>query len=317
MTTEEFIQKSRTVHGDKYDYSKVVNPKYGERVCIICPKHGEFWPTHYNHLYGQKCRQCANEEKGQKQIKSKEHYIASAIKVHGDKYDYSLVENVKGKEDSKIICPIHGIFEQSMSQHILGRGCPKCGTNKGKKPLYGIGINDLEFGEYQTKCYELWAGMLFRCYSRRFSSYKNVTVCDEWLTLSNFKKWFENPENGYREGYHLDKDILVKGNKVYSPETCCFVPTAINSLLVFCCQSKRGKVIGVGREGKNGYRASITKYGKSIRIGCYSTIEEAFAAYKETKEAYIKEVAQEYYNRGLIAKKVYDALMRYKVEITD
>lgn len=91
--------------------------------------------------------------------------------------------------------------------------------------------------------------MLTRCYNhkslKKNPSYIGCSVCDEWLTYSNFKRWYEDPINGYREGYHLDKDILVKGNKVYSPETCCFVPHSINCLLL-TRQRKRGALpIGV------------------------------------------------------------------------
>lgn len=162
--------------------------------------------------------------------------------------------------------------------------------------------------------------MFRRCYSKIFharqSTYSDCTVCDEWLLLSNFKKWFD--EN-YIEGYALDKDILVKGNKVYSPETCCFVPNEINTLLTKR-QNYRGKLpIGVTINNKSSnYIATINLNGKKRKyVGSFSTPDEAFEAYKEAKENHIKEVAEKYYKEGTISEKVYNALMNYEVEIDD
>lgn len=318
MTKEEFISKAREVHGDRYDYSQANYIDPYTKILIICPMHGEFWQKPYNHINrAQKCKKCAREDIGLKQVKSIEHYISKAKMAHGDKYDYSLVKFSKGKDDVTIICPEHGKFTQSLSQHILGRGCPKCSFEGHKSLVYGIGYNDLPHDTYTKKCYELWAGMLCRCYGCKDKPYEDCSVSPEWHTFSNFKKWAENPENGYIEGYHLDKDILVKGNKVYSPETCCFVPNRINSLLASCNKKDRQNIIGVSKEGKSAYRASITKFGKAIRIGAFNTKREAFYAYKQAKEKYIQEVAIDYYGRGEITEKVYNALMNYKVEITD
>jgi hypothetical protein len=118
----------------------------------------------------------------------------------------------------------------------------------------------------------------------------------------------------------LDKDILFKGNKIYSPETCCFVPNEINVLL---CKndSKRGKMpIGVyERKMVNGYKyvAYVNNTKKHFHLGTFDTPKEAFQAYKSAKEAYIKEMATQYYKDGKITERVYDALMKYEVEITD
>jgi hypothetical protein len=108
----------------------------------------------------------------------------------------------------------------------------------------------------------------------------------------------------------IDKDILIKGNKIYSPETCIFVSRKINSLFVKCNKSRGQSPIGVCKHGKKYYvRCS------SMGIGSFKTIEEAFNAYKQYKEDYIKQVADEYKNK--IPKKLYDALYKYEVEITD
>ena len=124
ITTEEFINRAREVHGDKYDYSKV---KYGDsktKVCIICPKHGEFWQLPGNHLRGKGCILCS------KPVYNTNSFIEEAKKVHGDKYDYSKAKYTKAIEKVCIICPIHGEFWQTPNSHLRGQGCPKCGGSK-------------------------------------------------------------------------------------------------------------------------------------------------------------------------------------------
>ena len=129
MNTEQFIEKAKKVHGDKYDYSKTIyiNPK--EKVCIICKEHGEFWQKPYNHLNGQGCSKCRYEILSNKYKKSTEQFIEEAKKVHGNKYDYSKADYNLCQDKVVIICPIHGEFEQRPLAHIQGQGCPKCSRN--------------------------------------------------------------------------------------------------------------------------------------------------------------------------------------------
>ena len=132
LTTEEFIQKAREVHGDKYDYSKVKYVNNKEKICVICPEHGEFWITPGNHLRGGGCRKCAIEKKREALRLSTEEFIRRARAVHGDKYDYSKVEYIDSQTNVCIICPEHGEFWQNPSNHCNGYGCPKC-AGKGVK----------------------------------------------------------------------------------------------------------------------------------------------------------------------------------------
>lgn len=159
--------------------------------------------------------------------------------------------------------------------------------------------------------------MLTRCYgvgvASKHPSYSGCTVCEEWLKFSNFKAWFD--EN-YIDGYQLDKDILVKGNKIYSPATCCFVPAEINTIMLDRRRDRGSYPVGVSKQG-NKYQANMNNRGHHLYIGLFDTPEEAFTAYKETKERHIKTIATEYYSSGEITKRVYDALMRWEVEITD
>ena len=130
MGKEEFIQKAQKIHGDKYDYSLVEYRNNKTKVKIICPKHGIFEQTPNRHLSSQGCPKCALEERSKRQTMTREQFIEKAKKVHGNKYDYSLVEYEKAHSKVKIICPKHGIFEQLAYMHLQGNGCPKCAVEK-------------------------------------------------------------------------------------------------------------------------------------------------------------------------------------------
>lgn len=121
-TTEEFIQKAKEIHGDKYDYSKVNYINTDTKVCIICPEHGEFWQTPYHHLCSKGCNICSGKTQ-----KTTKQFIEEARKIHGDKYDYSKVEYVNAYTKICIICPIHGEFRQTPHMHLQGKRCRKCG----------------------------------------------------------------------------------------------------------------------------------------------------------------------------------------------
>ena len=123
-TTEEFIAKARQVYGDQYDYSKVDYKGNKDKVCIICPKHGEWWVTPNNFLRGSRCPGCYGTPKH-----TAEEFIAMARVVHGSKYDYSKVKYDGLKSEVTIVCPIHGAFTQKASVHLNGSGCPVCSNN--------------------------------------------------------------------------------------------------------------------------------------------------------------------------------------------
>lgn len=248
--------------------------------------------------------------------KTKEQFIADSITIHGNKYDYSKVEYINNQTKVCIICPIHGEFWQTPNMHLRNRGCPICKSLVYKKPIFGVGINDLLL-QNKTKMYKVWKDMLRRCYDiknqNKNPTYNDCTVCKEWLTLSNFKVWFDN---NYQEPYELDKDIILKNNKTYSPNSCCFVPKEIN-ILFTNRHNKRGNCyIGVTKN-YNKYVATISICGKKQKIGSYNDEYIAFLAYKSAKEQYVKELAEKYFQEGKITKRVYDALMKYEVEITD
>ena len=125
MNTQEFIEKAKKIHGDKYDYSKVEYVNSHTKVCIICPEHGEFWQAPRHHLNGSGCPYCAGKIR-----LTTEEFIRRAKDIHGDRYDYSKVEYVNARTKVCIICPEHGEFRQTASEHLRGQGCPKCAQEK-------------------------------------------------------------------------------------------------------------------------------------------------------------------------------------------
>ena len=174
-------------------------------------------------------------------------------------------------------------------------------------------------GLSNTRAYSAWHGMIKRCYCEwRVAirpTYRGCIVCDEWLYFSKFKQWYD--EN-YRDGFCLDKDIIGRNSKIYSPETCAYVPSRINAL-VLRRDGGRGKYpIGVTySKDKKKFEAQMRQMDKIVSLGVRNSPEEAFLLYKEAKEGYIKKIATEYYDRGEITERVYDALMKYEVEISD
>lgn len=198
------------------------------------------------------------------------------------------------------------------------------------KSVFGVGY--LGEGEYEsrengklTKVYATWCHMLERCYyekyHKRYPTYIDCKVGEEWHNFQNFAKWYEN--NYYEvegEIMCLDKDILIKHNKIYSPDTCVFVPQTINTLFVKNNKNRGNSVIGTSpMNGKYMVTCSMFdfKTGKSKNeyLGRYKTQEKAFEVYKYYKEKNIKQIAD--YFKEQIPIKLYNALYNYIVEITD
>lgn len=195
--------------------------------------------------------------------------------------------------------------------------------------VFGVGyLGKAKSSEGSSKhkySYKVWKNMLLRCYSEKyrykFPTYEEAEVCNEWHCFENFERWFN--ENYYEidgEKTHLDKDILFKRNKVYSPNTCIFVPQSINKLFTKTDKLRGEYPIGVSYDKINKkYRSicSLTKNKKKLHIhlGLFDTQEDAFYVYKDYKENLIKDIANKYKDK--IPKILYNALINYEVEITD
>jgi hypothetical protein len=130
----DFISRAVAVHGDKYDYSRVVYTGRHNKIVIVCPIHGEFLQTPANHYKGFGCSECSKEARDEKQVANAIYYrkqiIDKFISVHGEYYDYHLMEYCDAKTKVRILCPIHGEFWQTPDGHISGNGCPMCAKNR-------------------------------------------------------------------------------------------------------------------------------------------------------------------------------------------
>ena len=195
--------------------------------------------------------------------------------------------------------------------------------------VYGIGIVGTKYpisdGEVLTKEYMLWCSMLRRCYSdtykKKNQTYEGCKCSDNFKSYEYFYEWCQKQVGFGVEGngnpFQLDKDLLVKGNKVYSENTCVFVPAEINSLLIKCTASRGTHLIGVSWSKTNkAFVAMVSRSkGKQEYLGTFNTEIEAFNAYKQAKETFIKEQANKF--KSQIDIRAYNALMNYTVEITD
>ena len=196
--------------------------------------------------------------------------------------------------------------------------------------VYGIGVlgnkHPITINGVLTKEYELWQSMLRRCYSntdvcgafkKKNPTYEGCRVSENFKSYEYFYEWCQNQIGFGNNGWHLDKDLLVKGNKVYSENSCVFIPSEINLLLIKREASRGEHLIGVHWcNTKKAFVAQVNKNkGKSEYLGSFNTELEAFNTYKQAKESFIKEQAEKW--KGKIDERAYDALMKYKVEITD
>lgn len=200
----------------------------------------------------------------------------------------------------------------------------------GVKLVCGLGFNSGKYpankaGGKQYREYKLWEHMLSRCTDKswhRQPSYIGTTCSENFKSYEYFYEWCNNQmgfntkdENG--KSWQLDKDLLFKGNKIYSEDTCCFVPQNINKLLIKCDSSRGEYPIGVHLYKLTSKFLARCNNGKGVlkHLGYFGTPQEAFQVYKDFKEATIKRIAEDYKDR--LDFQVYQALTHYQVEITD
>lgn len=188
-----------------------------------------------------------------------------------------------------------------------------------------IGLDKISTARKHHREYALWDGMLDRCYNeitqKKQKAYNGCSVSDDFLFYPNFKKWCNeqigfNSVDEFGRSFNLDKDILFKNNKIYSPQTCCFVPSEINAIMASCKRDKGSTMVGTAYDKKlKKYRSAITREGVKTHLGCFEKEIDAFMVYKVEKEAHIKLVAEKWKNE--IDIRVYEALISHQVETTD
>ena len=191
--------------------------------------------------------------------------------------------------------------------------------------VFGVGILGAKYpitiNGVKTREYELWKGMLRRCYSttykKKYPTYIDCEVSDRFKSYEYFYEWCHKQIGFGNEGWHLDKDLLAKGNKVYSENSCIFLPQEINKVLTKSTASRGEHLIGVcWNKASKAFVAMVSKTkGKREYLGLFNTELEAFKAYKIAKEAFIKEQVNRW--KYQIDPRAYEALMNYTVEIDD
>lgn len=258
----------------------------------------------------------------QKSLKNKKEFEG---KEFSTKYGTVRIEEYKSAKCVSVVFTETGYRKIVKLCHVLS------GKIKDKliPTVVGVGIigdeRVSESGKLTHK-YSIWKSMLVRCYDKKYAekytTYEDCSVSESFKYLSKFSLWCNRTEGFLKtddrgNNFVLDKDILVKGNKVYSEDTCCFVPEEIN--VIFTKSDKtRGKYpigVSLNKQGTGYVARTGIGGGKHLRLGTYNSANEAFEAYKQAKEKYIKKMAEKW--KGQIDPKVYNALMKYRVEITD
>lgn len=130
LTTEEFIEKARRIHGDKYDYSNVKYLNNKKKVIIVCKTHGEFEQNASSHMIGNGCPKCGQLISNNSKLLTTAKFIKKSTEIHNGKYDYEKSNYINNKTAVCIICPEHGEFWQISAYHMVGNGCPKCANSK-------------------------------------------------------------------------------------------------------------------------------------------------------------------------------------------
>lgn len=305
---------------EKFRFGEVFTTTEGETVKIIKNLGGSKYDveykdgfTKYGVLYTALRKGYVKKEKvnrlGEKFI-TNQGYTVEVIKYYSARKilvqfecGYEIITSIGNLQMGKLHNPYH--------KSVFGVGYFGVGNyvynSKNNTPIY-------------KKIYTLWGDMIGRGYDIKLKeknpTYKYVTVYENWHCFQNFGDWYEENWKPHMEGWELDKDILIKGNKIYSPETCCFVPQEVNKLFITRKNCRGEYPIGVSyHKATKKYKATICKGNNIKYIGLYRSIEEAFNAYKIAKEAYIKEVADKWKNE--IDTRVYEAMYKYNVEITD
>ena len=239
-------------------------------------------------------------------------------------------------EDFKIVryensLHIEIVFVDSGFTSICQMSNIRCGRVKDltKPSVVGVGVTGTKYkpvnlngcGEYEIDyAYKIWRGILERCFldkrQEQQPTYKGCTVSENFKSYEFFYEWCQD-QVGYREdGFELDKDLLVKGNKIYSESTCCFIPKEINTALTKRGNDRGDHPIGVYWNKKcRSYIAKISEGGSRRYLGLFDSPTDAFQAYKMAKEQYLESLAVKW--KDSISNKVYDALLSYEVSIDD
>ena len=201
ITTEEFIKRSKIIYGDKYDYSKVEYTNANTPVCIICPKHGEFWIKPHYHTTGTGCKMCGIEKTPQRLGMGNDEFVKRSKIIHGDKYDYSKVNYVNNHTKVCIICPKHGEFWQIPKEHLNGCGCPVCNSSHLENQVFNLLKNNGYTFEVE-KTFD-WLKNKYNLYLDFFIPKLNLAI--ECQGIQHFQQVRKNDELEFEKRKQRDK----------------------------------------------------------------------------------------------------------------
>ena len=222
-----------------------------------------------------------------------------------------IVLEYENSNNVKVKFKLSGYVKKFQSSHLL-RGFVS-------DPYYPrvLGVGYLGVGKYSPKSnkevYTVWTGCLTRGYCRKYKeskpTYKDCYVCDEWHNFQVFADWYYNHES-YGLGYHLDKDLLVKGNKVYSPDTCTMIPNHLNKLIGDNYKKDGDLPLGVTVSGKK-YKARLNNRDGNIYLGVFENAGDAANAYAKAKETLVRNEAEKL--KGVIEKRAFESLRNWRL----
>jgi hypothetical protein len=313
MKEEKFFEKLKEIYGDSISVVSFDNLTDKSEVLCNCEIHGNFTTTVHNLLTHKNGCPFCRLHNSKSPYKTTEQLVYKLRLKYGDKFGYEKVR--MGGKTIILTCPIHGDFEvranRALNKDVM---CPKCRYNTNRQHNGVKSKNPV--------AYTKWNNMIVRCFNDKYHekqpTYETCTVCEEWLDFNNFLEWFENPENGYREGYQLDKDLFGGDSKHYSPENCCFLPQTVNCMMTRGAKI-RGKVKSIGVTFKAGYYVARCNFGhkEAKQVGRFDNEQDAFEAYKKAKKDYIVQLANDLYSKGEITERVYNGLLNYEIKQYD
>lgn len=326
LTREAFLTRAKGVWGDLCDYSETIYVNSYTPIIVRCNIHNKPFKVRPSAHITRKCgcNLCAIDRR--RIALSHPHKTLREITTElkekwGDLYDFpDFTEYTGVNQVIKVFCKrCKIVFEKSISSLLDGRGCSSCTRDSlrerflgkpnvnARRLVFGVGVNDVSDCANGNTCYEIWHSILQRTVNEKYKSshkaYKDASVCDEWLLLSNFKKWFDKH---YIDGFCIDKDLLGFNNKIYSPDTCCMIPSEINNALT---RKKRERELPIGVMK---YKDKFKAVCRLKHLGIFDTVEEARNAYLKEKKKHLVELANKWKDK--IEPRAYDALINLDVD---
>ena len=203
---------------------------------------------------------------------------------------------------------------QSFHRTAIVKGYVK---NYNTPTVLGVGFLGCTTKISKCRSYGIWFQMIERCYTNKYPAYTGCAVTQSWLNFNNFRIWYESQEGSNHKDYQLDKDILIKGNKLYSPNTCILVPSKLNKLLENSKSSRGVLPLGVSIHKQTGKFTARCCDGEGgyKHLGLFTNQDDAFACYKSFKEQIIKNSAEKH--KDVLSKDAYNSLKNWEIEIND